>query len=323
MEGSDSNLRDTTAISHMVKYITTAVALKGFSYNPAMRSLYRSLGNRAGNKRRSSGRIPGYYPERVKRMLRLERKHNLVRDGDRILELGTGWLHWEALTLRLFYDIEAVLFDVWDNRQLGGVKNYLRQLRPMLNDDFELSVTALKRAQTLIDEILKVNSFAELYELLGFEYVVESSGSLAQFSDESFQLVVSGGVLEHVKREALTTVIRETSQILKPGGWAVHSIDTADHLEHYDRKVSPKMYLCFSDDTWNRLFENEVQYINRMQRGEWLELFKANGFDVIEEESRRVDISKLRLANRYKQMERSDLECTVLKVALRKPTSAF
>jgi hypothetical protein len=59
-----------------------------------------------------------------------------------------------------------------------------------------------------------------------------------------------------------------------------------------------------------------------MQRGEWLELFKANGFDLIEEKSRRIDISKVRLANKYKKMERSDLECTVLKVALRKPTSA-
>src|SRR5437667_6192452 len=160
----------------MVKYVTTAVALKCFSSGPLMRSLYRRLGNTVGNKRRSSEAMPDYYPDRIKRMLRLQRQHNIVRSGDRIIELGTGWLHWEALTLRLFYDIEAVLFDVWDNRQLGAVKNYLRQLRPMLNDDFELSVTALKRAQTLIDEILKVNSFAELYELLGFEYVVESSG---------------------------------------------------------------------------------------------------------------------------------------------------
>jgi hypothetical protein len=44
------------------------------------------------------------------------------------------------------------------------------------------------------------------------------------------------------------------------------------------------------------------------------------GFDVIEEEVRRVDISKLRLANRYRHMELSDLECTVLKVALQKST---
>jgi SAM-dependent methyltransferase len=307
----------------MVKYITTAVALRGFSYSSAMRSLYRSLGNRAGNKRRSSGPMPGYYPERVKRMLRLQKKYNIVRDGDRILELGTGWLHWEALTLRLFYDIRAVLFDVWDNRQLGGLKNYIRQLKPMLNDGFELSAVELKRAQSLIETILNLESFAELYELLGFEYAVESTGSLGQFPSGSFQLVASGGVLEHVKREALPTLITETRRILKPDGWAVHSIDTADHLEHYDRNVSPKMYLSFSEEIWTRLFENEVQYINRMQRGEWLDLFRSNAFELVEEETRRTDISGLKLAARYRQMERSDLECTVLKVALQKPTSAF
>ncbi len=145
-----------------------------------------------GNKRRGAGPIPGYYLERVKRMLQLQRKHGIVRDGDRVLELGTGWLHWEALTLRLFYDIEAVLFDVWDNRQLGGLKNYVRQLGLMLDDGFDLSASELKRARFLIEAILRVESFDELYKLLGFEYVVESCGSLSQFPHNSFQLVVSG-----------------------------------------------------------------------------------------------------------------------------------
>jgi len=302
----------------MVKYITTAVALKCFSSGPLMRNLYRKLGNAVGNKRRSSEVVPGYYADRIKRMLRLQKKHNIVRSGDRILELGTGWLHWEALTLRLFYDIEGVLFDVWDNRQLGGLKNYLRQLGQMLNGDFGLSAGELKRAQSLIDKILRIDSFDELYQLLGFEYVVESSGSLRQFRDDSFQLVVSGGVLEHVKREGLPLLIAETRRVLKPGGWAVHSIDTADHLEHYDRTVSPKLYLSFSEKTWKRLCENEVQYINRMQRGEWLGLFDANGFELIEEEARRVDISGLGLADRFAHMEKGDLECTVLRLALRR-----
>lgn len=307
----------------MVKYITTALALKSFSWSPLTRSLYRRLGNRIGNERRSTGQMPPYYVERLKRMLRLQRKLNVVKDGDRIIELGTGWLHWEALTLRLFYDIEAVLFDVWDNRQLGGLKNYVRQLGDILDDGFGLSAAEIKRAQSLIAAILKVDSFTDLYKLLGFEYVVESSGSLAQFQSGSFQLVVSGGVLEHVKRDALPALIRGTERILKPGGWAVHSVDTADHLEHYDRKVSPKMYLSFSEETWTRLFENEVQYINRVQRGEWIELFRASGFELIEEEARRVDISSLKLANRYAHMEQDDLACTVLKVALRKPISAL
>jgi SAM-dependent methyltransferase len=276
-----------------------------------------------GNKRRGAGPIPGYYLERVKRMLQLQREHGIVRDGDRILELGTGWLHWEALTLRLFYDIEAVLFDVWDNRQLGGLKNYVRQLGLMLDDGFDLSASELKRARFLIEAILRVESFDELYKLLGFEYVVESCGSLSQFPHNSFQLVVSGGVLEHVHREALANLIAETQKILKPGGWAMHSIDTADHLEHYDRTVSPKLYLSLSERTWKCLCENQVQYINRVQRGEWLELFKFNGFELIEEDARRVDISRLRLAERYVHMGRGDLECTVLKLALQKPTSVL
>jgi SAM-dependent methyltransferase len=251
-------------------------------------------------------------------MLRLQKQYHIVRDGDRILELGTGWLHWEALTLRLFYNVEAVLLDVWDNRQLDGLKNYVRQLGQLLDNHFGLSAPELRRAQSLIEMIVKVGSFAELYKILGFEYVVESAGRLSQFPNDSFQLVVSGGVLEHIKRESLPMLIGETRRILKSGGWAVHSIDTADHLEHYDRSVSPKKYLSFSEETWARLFENEVQYINRMQRGEWLELFRANGFELVEEETRRVDISNIKLATRYAHMHKEDLECTVLKVALRK-----
>lgn len=302
----------------MVKYVAAAVALKCFSSSPLMRGLYRKLGNQVGNRKRGSGVMPAYYPDRLKRMLRLAREHGIVKDGDRILEPGTGWLHWEALTLRLFFDVEAVLFDVWDNRQLGGMKNYLRQLGPTLNEGYGLSAAELKRAHSLIQAVLKVGSFAELYKLLGFEYLVESSGSLAMFQDNSFQLVVSGGVLEHVKREALPTLIRETHRILKPGGWAVHSIDTSDHLSHYDSTVCKKMYLSYSESAWRRCWENEVQYINRVQRGEWLDLFKSNGFELIEKEDRQVDISKLKLAERYRQMEKTDLECTVLRLALRK-----
>ena len=261
--------------------------------------------------------MPGYYPERVKRMLRLNRQNEIVRNGDRILELGTGWLHWEALTLRLFFDIEAVLFDVWDNRQLGGLKNYVRQLRPLLEDGFQLLAEKVNRARAIIDAILKVSSFDELYNLLGFKYLVESSGSLSEFASGSFQLVVSGGVLEHIKRETVPGLIAETRRILKPEGWAVHSIDTADHLEHYDRSVSPKLYLTSSEWAWRHLWGNEVQYINRLQRGEWLEIFRRNGFELVEEETRRVDISGLRLADRYARMDKSDLECTLLRLALK------
>jgi SAM-dependent methyltransferase len=306
----------------MVKYVAVNLALKCFSSAGATRRLYRALGNRFGGRRRTEGAIPAYYPDRVKRMLRLAKQYGVIRDGDRVLELGTGWMHWEALTLRLFFDITAVLYDVWDNRQLRALKNYLRQFQSMLNADLGLSAAEVQRAQGLIDEILKVESFEQLYALLGFQYVVESSGSLASFADDSFNLVVSGAVLEHVNRDALPTLARETYRILKPGGWAVHSIDTSDHLSHYDSSVSKKKYVSFSETTWRLLCNNEVQYINRVQRGEWLDLFKTGGFELVEEELREVDISHLKIASRFANMDRRDLATTVVRLTLRKPGGA-
>jgi len=304
----------------MVKYVVTAAALKCFSSGRHAQKLYRKLGNLAGNRRRGTGPIPPHYLERVKRMLRLQREHHLVGNGDRILELGTGWVHWEALTIRLLFDTRAVLFDVWDNRQLSGLKSYAAQLGFILKEtDLGLSATESARAQALIQRIATVDSFEDLYQLMEFEYLVESSGSLAQLPSDSFQLAVSGGVLEHVKREAVPFLLKETFRILKPGGWALHSIDTQDHLSHYDGKVSKKMYLSFSEPSWKFLFENEVQYINRLQRGEWLELFRAAGFEVADEDSWKVDISPLKLATRYANMDRRDLECSVLRVLFKKP----
>jgi Methyltransferase domain len=302
----------------MIKYIVTAAALKAFSTNRMTRSWYRAIGNRKGNERRAEGAMPPYYADRLKWVLRLQKQYGIVRDGDRILELGTGWLHWEALTLRLFYDIEAVLFDVWDNRQFGALKNYFRQLSPMLNTGFDLTDQEVERAHSVIDRIVAADSFESLYRSLGFSYLVESSGSLAELTANTFRLVISGGVLEHVDRSALRGLISETHTVLQPEGWAIHSVDVADHLEHYDRSVSPKFYLSLSEGVWKTVCENKVQYINRVQRKEWLDLFASCGFDLMDEEARRVDISKLRIARRFADMEKTDLECTVLRLAFKK-----
>lgn len=302
----------------MVKYIAVGFCLKCFSCGSLMRRFYRQLGNQVGGKSRRTGPMPAYYPDRVKRILRLNRAHGFVKNGDRILELGTGWLHWEALTLRLFYDIEAVLYDVWDNRQFDGMKNYLRQLRPLLGDGFGLSPAELQRAHSVMDQIERVASFEELYRLLGFEYAVESTGSLSRFRDDSFQLVVSGGVLEHVNRAALPELTKETYRVLKPGGWAVHSIDTSDHLSHYDASVSKKRYVGFSETTWRLVCDNEVQAINRVQKGEWLHLFKSAGFNLVEEEYREVDISQLKIAPKFAGMDRRDLATTAVRLTMRK-----
>jgi hypothetical protein len=90
-------------------------------------------------------------------------------------------------------------------------------------------------------------------------------------------------------------------------------------LSHYDATVCKKKYLGYSEREWERFCANEVQYINRMQRGEWLDLFQSAGFQVIEEESRRVDISAIKVAPRYASMRTEDLASTVVRLVLKKP----
>jgi hypothetical protein len=130
-------------------------------------------------------------------------------------------------------------------------------------------------------------------------------------------------VLEHVYREALPRMIADTHRIIASDGWAVHSIDTSDHLSHYDGSVSKKYYLTVSETMWKRVYENEVQYINRMQRNDWTDLFTRSGFDIVEQDSRQVDISRLTLADRYAANDAEDLASTVVRVALRKRSDSL
>jgi SAM-dependent methyltransferase len=303
----------------MRKYFTVGLGLKAFSCCAPMRHAYRALGNRLGARKRAYGQMPDYYVQRVRDMLELSRTYGIVRDGTRVLELGTGWLHWEAMTMRLFFEIEAVLFDVWDNRQLLAMKNYLRQLRTRLPDmEDVLSPGELAKACGRIDEALCVANFEELYTRFGLQYVIEDSGSLARFPAESFDLVVSRGVLEHVHRDIAFPLLRDTSRILGSGGWALHSINIGDHLAQYDSKVHPKFYLEFPEWLWRIVGQNQVQYINRLQRAEWIDLFVSAGLDVVTEGGAKVDLSGIKLASRYQKMDPEDLQHTFVRLLLKK-----
>jgi SAM-dependent methyltransferase len=149
-------------------------------------------------------------------------------------------------------------------------------------------------------------------------YVIEKDGRLDQFRDNSFAYVFSVDVLEHVPWSGLPQVVRDMCRILKPGGYSIHQIGIDDHHAHYDRAVSPKQYLSFSDRTWGLFFDNNVQYINRLQRSDWLGLFEQAGLNFVEEVVQTHDIEGLRIHPQYRRYDRADLACTRLTIVHRK-----
>jgi hypothetical protein len=242
----------------------------------------------------------------------------MVRPGIRALEIGTGWVHWESLVLRNRADAGVLLYDVWDNRSFRMFRAYAGQLAdPAVRRRLGLDADA---GAALMERVAGCRSFAEAYALLGFEYLLDPSGTLEGVPEAAFDLVVSSDVGEHIPRESLPLVAERSFRALRPGGWAYHQIVITDHLTIYDRSVHPKEYLRYTREHYQSKFLSEVQYINMVQVPEWAEIFRSSGFDIVE--TNRIgmsDLSSLDVHPSWEFVPRDDLACTVVQFLLRRP----
>jgi ubiquinone/menaquinone biosynthesis C-methylase UbiE len=302
----------------MMKYVLSALALKALSATPPTRSFYRMLGNQVGQRWRSHTGLKGHYVARARMFLEWCARYDAVRPGDRILEVGTGWVHWEATVLRLVYDAEVTLFDVWDNRQLQAYHTYCQALDGLVDDELGLSAEQAKRAHDMLGRVARCGSFDDIYGALGFRYLISPGGTLAHFPDQTFSLVVSANVMEHIDHDVLPDFVKQMYRVLRPGGYSMQWIDISDHLANFDPGVCRKHYLVYPNRTWKRYFENRIQYINRVQQPEWRELFEQAGFAPVHQAVIPTDISHLPIAPDFTHLSHEELACNTLQVVHRR-----
>ena len=292
----------------MSRYLFTAIALKTLGSTSYSRSLYKKLGNRIGYRRRTE--LTESY---VRRGVWLLEHLTTLRLTDRnvtFLELGTGWMHFYSIFIRLFFDFRGVLYDVWDNRQLEPLKSNFEQLADWLPTLACLSPNQRMRAREIIDQIASVESFDALYRLLNLEYVVDASATLSSLPRETYDIVFSFDVLEHVRARSLAQSISNYHRVLKPGGYSIHQVGVDDHLSHYAPSASPKRYQAFSDMRWKLFYENQVQYFNRVSYDEFRRLFLDGGFDETETYVDRspAAFAGLKIASNYRHQTKESLE---------------
>lgn len=303
----------------MLKYRLAAAALKAFSLNGLTRYAYRKLGNVVGGRQRAQG-IPAHYIDRANGNLAFIEAHGAIRPGMRVLELGTGWVHWEALFTRLFYDVEIVLFDVWDNRQFAGFRRHASALRSALPTLSNRDAASREAAARLLERVLECSDFPEVYRLLGWQYITHPAGNLGAVDANSIDLVISSDVMEHIPAEGLPGLIADFARLMATGGHVSQQIVEADHLCIYDPSAHPKNYLRYTDTQWRRWFENSVQYINRWQHGDFVKLFEDRGFTIVAEEIvSSVDAGEIHLAPRWQSYDKRDLDATVTRLLAAAP----
>jgi Methyltransferase domain len=296
----------------MIKYSFAALALKLFSFNKLSKKVYRKIGNTFGAKKREKTNIDPYI-KRGKLLLSLCEKYHAITENDKLLEIGTGWIHWYSIYISLFYNIKVTMMDVCDNRQLEALKASFCKLNEPSKD------LPRQKYSHDIDFITNADSFKQLYDKFNLTYLIEDKGSLSQFPSNSFNLIFSFHVLEHVPREHTNDLANNIYRILKPGGFSIHQIGIDDHLSHYDKKESSMNYLRYSDTIWKIFFQNEVQYFNRLLMSDWINIFGQEGFVLMEKTPEFANIDSLQIHPQYYRYSKEDLSCVILTLVHKKP----
>lgn len=105
-------------------------------------------------------------------------------------------------------------------------------------------------------------------------------GKRIPFSDESFDLIWSNDVYEHIRYPQIT--IKETYRLLSQGGIAVHTIDLKDHFSYGKNNPDITLHcLKYPEWLWETMTWNRSNYVNRLRASEWIALHKTAGFEIL------------------------------------------
>jgi SAM-dependent methyltransferase len=123
----------------------------------------------------------------------------------------------------------------------------------------------------------------DLLEHYGIQYCAPADARKLDVAGQSFDLIVTTSVLEHISPSTISEILVECKRILKPNGFMSHAVDFSDHYAHSDGGITEFNYLKFSDKEWNK-FNPSIHFQNRLRRPDYENLFRQARFDILEEE---------------------------------------
>ncbi|MFN2391407.1 MAG: class I SAM-dependent methyltransferase [Pyrinomonadaceae bacterium] len=104
-------------------------------------------------------------------------------------------------------------------------------------------------------------------------------GRKIPFPDESFDLIWSSDVYEHIRFPQIT--VEETYRLLRPGGMVIHLIDLRDHFSFGNNPDLIFNCLKYPKWLWEMMTWNRSNYINRLRASEWIKIHESAGFKII------------------------------------------
>jgi SAM-dependent methyltransferase len=204
-------------------------------------------------------------------------------EGLIVLEVGTG--HKPVLPVGLFLLGAAMVYTVDLNRRLHE-RLTTQALRWIVDHraEVEAMYDGLVDASLLSARIAMIDRLAHrplvLLEEAGIRYLAPADAARTHLSDGSIDLHVSVAVLEHISPDVLAGIMSEARRLLRPGGRALHVVDTSDHFAHEDESLSRINFLRYSDTEWMQLAGNQFAYCSRLRASDYAAIFEQAGFEI-------------------------------------------
>jgi hypothetical protein len=298
-----------TLVGQMVRYYVWALGENVLSYLPGGQAFYRAVGRAV--KRKGQGRSESF----VTALPVTRKASELAPAGGRIMEVGTGWHHHDAFLLYLVGDYEVVLFDVADKAWLPYIHNYIETLlshSSFLATELGIEEGAVRRK---LEPLISLHSREDIYRACNFVPCIVDDPTVPFFERESVDFMVSNCTLNHIPPDVLIPELSALRAILKEGGQMYHHLGHDDHWAFHDPAVGwPSFnYMRYSDRTWRWFFETKLEYHNRLVKPEWIQIFGASGFQIIEydgyvtDESRAAVRGLPRIDPRFARHDEEDL----------------
>jgi len=245
--------------------------------------------------------------------------------GARIMEIGSGWLPTFPICFFLAGASSVATFDIV---RLMSPKLTLRLLDSLEKRAEEIALLAGAESGEIrakLADLRQTNSIKELLCKAGIEYYAPADGCASQLEADSVDLVYSNSVLEHVPKEVIAGLLRESMHVLKPGGLVMHNVGCNDHYAFFDRSISFVNFLQYDERQWKR-WNNPIQYQNRLRAPEFLQLAAEAGLEVVQSSTNVRPDSKealqtMRIAPQFARFSAEDLAKTSVDFIARKPRS--
>jgi SAM-dependent methyltransferase len=243
--------------------------------------------------------------------------------GARLMEIGTGWhpalpfcfvlAGADSITT---FDIVRLLGETVTFRLLDSLEKHVPKIADLAGE-----ISAIVHARLL--ELRRSENLGELLTKSRIEYFAPADGRTTGLEPNSVDLVYSNSVLEHVPRDVIRDLMKESFRVLKPGGLVMHNIACNDHYAFFDKSISFVNFLQYEEREW-RLWNNPIQYQNRLRAPEFVDLGIAAGFEVISKKTHvrpgtLEALANMRVAPQFDRFSRDELAATTVDLIGRKP----